>query len=76
MTVREQILSYWAANGAWLTPRKLAPWLGRPVAEVRQEMERMERDGLAARWRENPGDEWRFGPPCAGEAAGVPGEVG
>lgn len=61
--IRELILSYWEKNGAWLTPGRLAPWLGRTEADVRQEMERMEGEGLAERWREQPGDEWRFGPP-------------
>jgi predicted ArsR family transcriptional regulator len=62
-STRELITAAWERNGAWSTPRRLAARLGRPAAEVRQEMERMESEGLAERWRENPGGEWRFGPP-------------
>lgn len=60
---RDLITAMWANTGGWHTSRRMAPWLGRPAAEIRQELERMESDGLAARWREHPGDEWRFGPP-------------
>lgn len=63
LPIRELILAYWEKNGAWLTPRRMAPWLGRTAADIRQELERMEAEGLAGQWREQPDDEWRFGPP-------------
>ena len=60
--LRRLIDDYWASNGGWLTPAKLAPWLGRPVPEVRRELKCMESEGLAKRWRAYPADQWRFGP--------------
>jgi hypothetical protein len=62
-STRDLILRFWRNNGAWGPPRRYAEWMGRPVAEVRAELERMEGDGLARRWHERPGLEWRFGPP-------------
>lgn len=66
LPIRELILAEWKQNGSWTTPRALAAWFGRTAADIRQEMERMEAEGLAERWRENPGDEWRFGTPRVG----------
>lgn len=61
-TTRELILQTWRNGGGWHTPRRMAPWLGRPVAEVRAELQRMEAEGLAGRWHERPGLEYRWGP--------------
>lgn len=46
--VRDMIL--WVLRrktGAATTPRNMAMWFGRPVAEVREELERLQREGLA-----------------------------
>lgn len=60
---RDLILKTWANTGGWHSANHLAMWFGRPAAEVRAELEAMEREGLAERWHEAPRMRWRWGPP-------------
>ena len=59
-TTRELILKDMRANGDTHTARHMAMWFGRPVAEVRAELELMEKEGLVERWHEAPGLEYRW----------------
>lgn len=56
---RDLILRYLTRNGGG-PARRFAQWMGRPAAEVRAELERLEADGLAERWHERPGLEYRW----------------
>jgi hypothetical protein len=61
-TTRELIVRRMQNTGGAETARRMAMWFGRPAADVRSELERMEGDGLIERWHEAPGLEWRWVP--------------